>query len=250
MMARQDRKTDRIKPHQALFDICENYRRWLSDASLNSFDKLMFDDIGTVIKKGYAREIRRIDACGKIVYLKRRTTPQSSRTSFEMYLQGMRAHTIPYIEYLHVKALQRSGFPAMKVIAAGEQRRYGFPGCGFILLDEVKGTPFDLLLKNATDTEARDCLLRAYGRLLAKLHQHGFYAATRLKDLIATNQEDQPLVLIDRETRYPYPRRRSKHKAKRTLKNSFRRITRELPSFDQDQQRIVMQAYDHYGEHE
>lgn len=216
--------------------------------ALNSFEKLMFDDIGTVIKKGYAREIRRIDCGGNIVYLKRRLKPQSLRKSLEMYLRGMRAHTTPYIEYLHVKSLQRSGFPVMNAIAAGEDRVYGFPRCGFILLDEVKGTPFDLLLKNATNMEDKDRLLRAYGQLLAKLHRHGFYAAARLKDMITTAQEGHSLVLIDRETRYPYPRRHSKYKAKRTLNNSFRRIARELPSFDQNQQRIVMQAYHHYSE--
>lgn len=218
--------------------------------ALNRFDKLMFDDIGTVIKKGYAREIRRIDCRGHIVYLKRRLKPQSPRTSLEMYLKGMKAHTTPYIEYLHVKSLQHCGFSVMKAIAAGEQRMYGFPRCGFILVDEVKGTPFDVLLNNTTNTENRDHLLRTYGQLLAKLHQHGFYAAARLKDVITTDQEDRPLVLIDRETRYPYPRRRSKYKAKQTLNNSFRRIARDMPSFDQNQQHIVMQAYHHYGKHE
>lgn len=233
-------------PRQTLFDIHKNYREWMSDVALNSFEKLMHDDIGTVIKKSHSREIRRIESCGRTVYLKRRLQPQPRRRSLEMYLRGMRAHSIPYIEYLHVLSLQRCEMPVMNVIAAGEDRRCGFPRRGFILCDEVKGFPLDELVKNASDTEDRDCLLRTYGRLLAKLHKHGFFAPVRLKDVVTADQEGRSPILIDREARYPYPRRCLKQKARRKLNDGFRRIARETPSFDQHQQGVVMQAYHDY----
>ena len=51
------------------------------------------------------------------------------------------------------------------------------------------------------------------------------------------------LVMIDRETRHPYPRHQSKIKARQSLDRSFRRIRRDMPAFDEHHINIVTQSY-------
>jgi hypothetical protein len=220
----------------------ETYRSWLTEIGLVSFEQLMFTDIGHVIQKDHKSDVRRINGCGRTVYLKRHMiTP--IKESIEKYLLDRCAHTVPFTEYLQMCSLQQFQFPVMDFIAVGEQRKLGFPCFGFILVDEVKGSRLDeiLNLSNPQDTDVR--LLQSCGELLAKLHQHGFYAQLRLKDIIITDINNPSFVLIDRETRHPYPCRQSKRRARQSLDRSFRRIKRDSPAFNEDHKNIVMQAY-------
>jgi len=223
----------------------ETYRPWLKQMGLLSFEQLMFGDIGRVIGKDHKSDIRRVEGYGKTAYLKRRLT-NPIRKSLEMYFLDRCAHTAPFTEYLHLCSLQRFQFPVMNSIAAGEQRKLGFPCFGFILVDEVRGSRLDEVL-NLTDTQDNKVqLLRSFGKLLAKLHQHGFYAALCPKDIIVTDINEASLVMIDREARHPHPCHLSKIKARRSLGRSFHRIRRNLPAFDEDHINIVMQSYRSY----
>ena len=224
------------------FILNDEYRSWLVQMRLDTFEQLMFAEIGCVLEKGDHNETRRIEGYGRTAYLKRRLTGSVAK-SIESCLSGRRAHTAPFTEYLHVCSLQQFQLPVMNCIAAGEKRKLGFPQFGFILVDEVKGTRLDqaLNLDDMQDHELR--LLRSYGSLLARLHRHGFYGSLRLKDIIVTNVNQASLVMIDREARHPYPRCRSTIKANQALDRSFRRIRRDLPGFNENHINIVMQSY-------
>ena len=227
--------------------INETDRSWLTQMGLVSFEELMFTDIGRVIQKDYKSDVRLIEGFGRTVYLKRHLiTP--IKESVEKYLLDRCAYTGPFTEHLYMCSLRRFQFPVMNCIAAGEQRRLGFPRFGFILADEVKGSRLDEALE-LTDTQNTEVqLLQSFGKLLAELHQHGFYAQLRLKDIIVTDRNAPALVMIDRENRHPHPCRRSKMKARRSLDRSFRRIKRDSPAFDQHHIDIVMQSYrKHFG---
>ena len=223
----------------------ETDRSWLAQMGLTSFEQLMFGDVGCVMEKNHKADIRRIEGYGRTAYLKRRLT-SPIKESFEKYILDRRAHTAPFTEYLHICSLQRFQLPVMNVIAVGEHRRFGFPCFGFILVDEVRGDRLDEVLSRThiQDTEVQ--FLQSFGTLLAKLHKNGFYSSLRLKDIIVTDINKASLVMIDRETRHPYPRPQSKMKARRSLDRSFRRIRRDMPAFDEHHTNVVMQSYRNY----
>ena len=230
-----------VKPKNTLL-VNETDRPWLAQMGLASFERLMYRDIGCVIQKDDISDVRIIEGFGRTAYLKRHMICHIHK-SIEKYFLSRRAHTVPYIEYLHLCSLQRFQFPVVNSIAVGEQRKLGFPRHGFILVNEIKGSRFDEAL-NLMNTQDKDVkLLQSFGKLLARLHQHGFYAQLRLKDIIVTEMNIPSLVMIDRETRHPNPCRRSKMKAKRSLDRSFRRIKRDSPAFNEDHENIVMQSY-------
>ena len=220
----------------------ETDRPWLAQMGLASFEQLMYRDIGCVIQKDDISDVRIIEGYGRTAYLKRHMICPIQK-SIEKYFLSCRAHTVPYTEYLHMCSLEQFQFPVVNSIAVGEQRKLGFPRHGFIFVNEVKGSRLDETL-NLMDTQDKDVkLLQSFGKLLARLHQHGFYAQLRLKDIIVTDMNKPSLVMIDRETRHPHPSRLSKTKSKRSLDRSFRRIKRDSPAFNEDHKNIVMQAY-------
>ena len=120
----------------------DTYHSWLTEMRLTSFEDLMFAEVGRVIEKSDKREIRRIEGDGKAAYLKRRLKTPVQK-SLEMYFLDHCAYTAPFTEYLHVCSLQRLQFPVMNWMAAGEQRKWGVPCFGFILVEEVQGGRLD-----------------------------------------------------------------------------------------------------------
>ncbi len=170
----------------ALFEKCqlevtEKYRHWLEKMNLLSFEQVMLFDQGTILEKSKKRDIRRIEGHGMAAYLKRRLNSPIGK-SLEMFLEGRWPHTAPFNEYRHICALQRHQLPVMNAMSTGEQRRFGFPEYGFILVEEVKGVPLDRKLCECESSDLRDKLLRSYGQLIARLHQKGFYCPLRLKE--------------------------------------------------------------------
>jgi hypothetical protein len=221
-----------------IFNINDKYLLWLKQMDLMSFEKLMFADIGSKVNK----RVRRIEGCGKVVYLKRQLNT-SIYKSIEKYLQCMYPHSRPFSEYIHICCLQKAQLPVMNPIAAGERRICGLPRCGFILVEEVKGISLEECLKQNITTVQKNALLEAFGRLIAKLHQNGFYAALRLKDVIVTDVNEASLVIIDREVRCARPRLGWKLKANRSLRKSFRRIKTTFPEFDKHYINTILEAY-------
>ncbi|MEN6384138.1 MAG: lipopolysaccharide kinase InaA family protein [Phycisphaerales bacterium] len=224
------------------FIIKEEYHSWLEEMNLHTFEQLMFSEVGSVVEKGDRNEILRIEGAGRTVYLKRRLICSVAK-SIESYLFGTMAYSAPFREYLHICSLQKFQFPVMNCIAVGEKRKWGMPQYGFILVDEVKGTPLDKVL-NLTNMQDKDVRLpRSYGTLLARLHRHGFYGSLRLKDIIVMDSDQSSIVMIDREARYSHPRCRWAIRARNSLNRSFRRIRRTSPEFNQSHIDIVKQAY-------
>lgn len=231
---------------KTILTVSDTHRDWLDEMNLLSFDQLMYSAQGDVIEKTQKREILRIEGQGSAAYLKRRKICPIG-TSLEMCLQGQWPRSVPFTEYLHIRALEQRRFPVMQAMAVGEQRCCGFPRRGFILVEEVKGESLDRLLWADQSADQREELLQAYGRLMGRLHQAGFYCPLRLQDIIV--MEGKPrLVMIDREARYPYARRQSRFRARRSLKMAFRRTIRSHPSFDEAQMKMVRDAYqDSFG---
>ena len=198
----------------------------------------MFGDVGSKVEEG----TRRIEGCGKVVYLKRHLNV-SIYKSVEMYLQWQYPHAKAFSEYIHIGFLQKAHLPVMNTIAAGERRILGFPCCGFILTEEVRGISLEEFLKKSEYEVQTTALLKAFGSLIARLHQNGFYAALRFKDVIVTDVNEASLVMIDREARYVHPRNGKKLKAKLSLKKSFRRIKRTFPQFNEHHKSIILEGY-------
>ncbi|HBG28618.1 MAG: hypothetical protein A2Y10_12680 [Planctomycetes bacterium GWF2_41_51] len=221
-----------------VFQVNEKYHQWLTQMGLMSFEQLMFNDIGCKIDN----RVRRIEGCGKVVYLKRQFNT-SIYKSIEKYLQGQYPHSKGFNEYTHIRFLQQAQMPVMDPIATGERRKLGFPRCGFILVEEVKGVLLDKCLNELSIEAQKTALLQAFGRLLARLHQNGFYASLRFKDIIVTDVNESSLVMIDRETRRIYPRYYQKIKAKISLNKSLHRIKRTFRAFDDHYMNIILEAY-------
>jgi hypothetical protein len=221
-----------------IFKINAKYQPWLTKMELTSFEQLMFSDIGSELNS----QIRRIEGCGKVVYLKRQLSVPIYK-SIEKYLQMQYPHSKPFSEYIHIGFLQKAQLPVMNPIAAGERRILGLPRCGFILVEEVKGISLQECLNTLENETQKTALLKAFGTLLARLHHNGFYAAVRFKDVIVTDVNEASLVMIDRETRIVHPRNYNKIKAKFSLNKSIRRIKRTFPQFDKHHKSIILDGY-------
>jgi len=76
------------------------------------------------------------------------------------------------------------------------------------------------------DEQGRQRIPGQFGALLGRLHDHGFYGSTRLKDIIYAGSPDANprLTLIDRETRNPYPKRATE---KRVIERPLFNIRRQ-----------------------
>jgi hypothetical protein len=227
---------------QNTFIINSQHERWLNKMGMASFDQLMHDDLGDLVELPVGREIRRISGFGQAAYLKRQYS-YSLVKSLELCFLGCWPYTSLFNEYRHVCSLKQHGLAVMNVVAVGEQRRMGFPHCGFILLEEVKGTRLDLAYQQADNEDQKEQMLEAYGLLLAELHARGFYTPLRLKDIIMTENKGEPFVMIDRETRYPFPRCRLSFHRKRSLKRAFIRMERSNSLLTTSNIQIITKIY-------
>lgn len=227
------------------FNLNEHYRERLEALNLTRFEDLMNCTAGHVIESEPSRETRCIEHNDQVAYLKKQFFV-SRRLCIESNLLLHKAHTPAVNEAIYIRQLKQQQFAVMNVMAVGEQRRAGFPCNGFILVDEVKGQQMDHFLNATDDQDITRSLLTAYGQLIARLHQHGFYAPLRIKDIIVTDPERQQLVMIDREIRNPYPRFRSQRRASRSLRDAFKRTHREFKKFNSEMEQIIMDAYNNY----
>lgn len=136
---------------------------------------------------------------------------------------GRFPHSAAVRELCMLQKLQTAGFETMESVAWGEQRKFGIPVRGFLLVQEVKGEEFSDLFSQA-DGRKKKVLMREAGALIAKLHTAGFFQPVRLKDLIRT---EQGLVLIDRETSKPWRRMFFLRRAIASLARATRRTLRD-----------------------
>ena len=115
-------------------------------------------------------------------------------------------------------------FDVAEVVAAGEELRFGIPVKGFIITREVPGQDLAQVYCTAEKDE-RNNIMSQFGALLGRLHSHGFFGSTCLKDIISSGSPDGALelTLIDRETRNPYRKHTTREKVIARLLFNIRR---------------------------
>ena len=176
---------------------------------------------------------------GQVFFLKRTGGPPVLKQMAEM-LFGYRPHSIVFRELQMLKKLQRAGFQTMEPVAWGEQRRFGFPICGILVVREVQGEEFAQLY-DAVDGMRKKELMKEAGQLIGRLHAHGFFQPVRLKDIIYS---EKGMVLIDRETSKPRPSLFLKKKCLSNIARAARRTMRDGHRFGGGSAAAFLQGYE------
>jgi len=208
------------------FEIAPDHRERLEALGLASFQDLMNAETGSLLsREGGGREVWRLDdpSDGGCYFLKRRGA-ESLLPQLELLMRRGKFHSGPVREALMVRLLRDAGFAAMEPVAWGELRRRGIPRGGFFISRGIPGRS----LADVFEASAGSARLRAMynlGLLVGRLHARGFLHPVRLKDLI--ERPDGGLVLIDRETSKPWPKRFSKSGALAVLARAARRTLRD-----------------------
>jgi hypothetical protein len=172
---------------------------------LHNYHQIMQISSGHVIEEDEFHDVQLLDLNGQNLYLKR-TKIEKFSSAFENYCRGRLAHSKPFNEMLQYRHLSKFDFEVAEVVAAGEELLLGIPLRGFIITREVEGRDLSLVFREADNTD-RQRIMGLFGSLMGRIHSHGFFGLTRLKDIFIVNFEhDFPiLTLIDREARNPYP---------------------------------------------
>jgi len=189
----------------------------------------MAGDVGTLLwQKKEGRELRLLTLTDgnshELFYLKRQKREPVSRL-IGVCLSGHRPHSGPLRELAALNHLRQAGFAVMEPVAWGEQRWCGLPVAGFLVVKSVTGGDVAQLFTSLRGQE-RFALVKQVGLLIGRLHAAGFYQNVRLKDLIL-DQNSGDLVLIDRETSRPWPKKFSAQRAIASLARSGRRTLRD-----------------------
>ena len=195
----------------------------LRSSNLHSYSQIMQTSLGTVVEENSLRDIRRLNLDGVTLYLKR-TRVEKVNSALESYCRGRLAHSRPFKEMMLSRLLAELEFDVAEVVAAGEELRFGIPVKGFIITREVPGQDLAQVYCTAEKDE-RNNIMSQFGALLGRLHSHGFFGSTRLKDIISSGSPDGALelTLIDRETRNPYRKHTTREKVIARLLFNIRR---------------------------
>ena len=101
------------------------------------------------------------------------------------WLRQRPLHSEPFHVHLASRTLRAHGFNAMPVLAWGERRSFGWlPDQGFMLAASMPGDSLEDVFAAGTALVRRR-VLAVVGRLMGRLHQHGFAVTLRLHDLLA-----------------------------------------------------------------
>jgi hypothetical protein len=193
------------------------YRELFRDAGLDSYPALTREKLGEPVTNEADKQVRRLTlgsgAEAQHFYLKRSTGTIPLQWMIKKWLRLTWPHSRAWDEFHAVRRLEREGFPVMKLVALGEAWRYGIPNEGLLVVAEVDGRPADDLWRSA-DAPLRERMMRDAGSLIGRLHQSGFYAFVRFKDMICGAVPEAPtapipFTLIDRECAPHRPLRRS-----------------------------------------
>lgn len=226
-------------PHQE-FQIEPGHQLLLQIAGMDSFDAFMRDDATSVSPGGggeraRVRRLKLVNGGQTIVCFLKLTLAHRKLKSVQALVRGKRPHTDAYREMQMVLELAKHGFPAMKVIAWGEERRFGFPLRGFIMVEQAQGTCMQEMFK-AGDSELRKKIIAAYAEMLGKLHLKGFFQIVRLKDIICFSENGAlSLTLIDRAASNVGRKFFSPWFCLRSIERGFRRMARDKTVFNDDE---------------
>jgi len=184
----------------------------LRSSNLHSYSQIMHTSRGDIVEENSLRDVRRLDLDGITFYLKR-TRSEKLASALESYCRFRLPHSRPFKEMMQFKLLEQLDFDVAEVVAAGEELRFAVPVRGFIITREIPGQDLARVYRMA-DKTGRNNILSQFGCLMGRLHSSGFFGSTRLKDIISAGspQASMKLILIDRETRNPYPKRATSEK--------------------------------------
>lgn len=221
-----------------------DFRSHLTTAELDSFQVLMAAPVGKLLDhdKG-GRELRRItlpvNGSSQQLFLKR-IGREPLRVVLRMLLFGRKPRSGPLREKMMIDALTAANLPVMGVLAWGEERRFGLPVRGFLLVQGVQGTDVGHLFTTLAPAD-RQGLAESLGGFVARLHGAGFFQPVRLKDVFCVVRPDgYAFTLIDRETSKPWPVRFSRRRSVNALARAYRRTIRDgYPLTRRDLQRFI-----------
>lgn len=208
-----------------------DFRSHLAIAGLDSFQALMASPVGELLDhdKG-GRELRRltipVHGCSQQLFLKR-IGREPLGVLLRMLLFGRKPRCGPLREKLMIDALTAANLPVMRALAWGEERRFGLPTRGFLLVEGVAGSDVGDLF-TALALSDRRLLVESLGAFVARLHGAGFFQPVRLKDVFCEMRpEGCAFTLIDRETSKPWPVRFSRRRSVNALARAYRRTIRD-----------------------
>ena len=195
----------------------------LRSSHLHSYSQIMQTSLGKVVEENSLRDVRCLNLDGINFYLKR-TRVEKFTSALESYCRGRLAHSRPFKEMIQFRWLEKLDFDVAEVVAVGEELRFAVPMKGFIITREVPGQDLAQVYR-AAEIASRNNIMSHFGSLLGRLHNHGFFGSTRLKDIISSGDpgNSMKLTLIDRETRNPYPRHATREKVIARLLFNIRR---------------------------
>jgi Ser/Thr protein kinase RdoA (MazF antagonist) len=166
----------------------------LQHLDLADYDALMHADIGEPFKTkpGLAVHRLRHPHSGEALFLKRCTEKSDEplwRLAARRWLRQRPLHSEPFHVHLASQTLRAHGFNAMPVLAWGERRTLGWlPDQGFMIAGSMPGDSLEDIFAAGT-VPVRQRVLAVVGRLMGRLHQHGFAVTLRLHDLLAPAQD-------------------------------------------------------------
>lgn len=208
-----------------------DFRSHLAPAGLDSFQALMAAPVGELLDhdKG-GRELRRItlpvNGGSQQLFLKR-IGREPLQIVLRMLLFGRKPRCGPLREKLMIDALTAAGLPVMRALAWGEERRFGLPVRGFLLVGGVEGADVGHLFTDLSPADRR-LLAESFGGFVARLHGAGFFQPVRLKDVFCVVRPDgYAFTLIDRETSKPWPVGFSRRRSLCSLARAYRRTIRD-----------------------
>ena len=208
-----------------------DFRSHLATAGLDSFQALMTAPVGELLDRDKGgRELRRITipvhGGSQQLFLKR-IGREPLGVLLRMLLFGRIPRCGPLREKMMIDALTAANLPVMGALAWGEERRFGLPVRGFLLVEGVQGTDLGHLFATLAPTDRRG-LAESFGAFVARLHGAGFFQPVRLKDVFCVSRPDgYGFTLIDRETSKPWPVRFSQRRSVNALARAYRRTIRD-----------------------
>jgi Ser/Thr protein kinase RdoA (MazF antagonist) len=185
-------------PSQALrtheWGIADSAAGALQRLDLADYGALMHADVGPPFKTKPGLSVHRLRDThnGTALFLKRCTAPPAEplwRLAARRWLRKRALHSEPYHVHLASQTLRAHGFNAMPVLAWGEQRAFGWlPQQGFMVAGAMPGDNLEPVFTDGTPL-VRARVMALLGRLMGRLHQHGFNVTLRLHDLLASAQD-------------------------------------------------------------
>ncbi|BBM83794.1 FAD-binding domain-containing protein [Candidatus Uabimicrobium amorphum] len=225
------------------FHIVPEYKEILKKAQLDSYQKLMNGNVGQLISDANRSQIFRIDI-EPPMFLKRTLKVQNKKI-FDLLMRGCIPHADCYREKISVEEINKKNIDTMTIIAWGEERTFIFPKRGFLLVKKIDGTEVQDMFSAATPEERHNIYLY-YAKLLASLHINGFFAPVRFKDIICREKKENgelKLALIDRSTNWPWPRRYTPKRAKKSFDRSMHYVKKYYPELPKAEHDYIYKCY-------